>query len=77
MGKVIDALFGCWHLHYSFPITLKPGSSPQQSGNAHRDVRSLSRVRQGIPLRLARDESRFRHSQACQRVRSLATKEAG
>jgi len=26
MGKVIDALFGCWHLHYSFPITLKPGS---------------------------------------------------
>jgi hypothetical protein len=26
MGKVIDVLFGCWHLHYSFPITLKPGS---------------------------------------------------
>jgi len=25
MGKVFDALFGCWHLRYSFPITVKPG----------------------------------------------------
>jgi hypothetical protein len=26
MGKVMEALFGCWHLHYSFPITVKPAS---------------------------------------------------
>ena len=26
MGKVMEVLFGCWHSHYSFPITLKPGS---------------------------------------------------
>ena len=26
MGKFIDALFGCWHSHYSFPITVRPGS---------------------------------------------------
>jgi hypothetical protein len=25
MGKVFNALFGCWHLRYSFPITVKPG----------------------------------------------------
>lgn len=25
MGKFIDALFGCWHSHYSFPITVRPG----------------------------------------------------
>ncbi len=31
MGKVIDALFGCWHLQYSFPITLKPGSRRNQA----------------------------------------------
>ncbi len=31
MGKVFDALFGCWHLHYSFPITLKPGSRRNQA----------------------------------------------
>jgi hypothetical protein len=21
--KLVDAVFGCWHLHYSFPITLR------------------------------------------------------
>lgn len=26
LGKVFDALFGCWHSHYSFPITAKPGT---------------------------------------------------
>ncbi|HZS95205.1 MAG TPA: hypothetical protein VFA40_00390 [Terriglobales bacterium] len=25
MGKVFDALFGCWHPRYSFPITVKAG----------------------------------------------------
>jgi hypothetical protein len=25
MGKVFNALFGCWHQRYSFPITVKPG----------------------------------------------------
>jgi hypothetical protein len=26
MGRLFDALFGCWHSHYSFPITLRRGS---------------------------------------------------
>ena len=25
MGKVFNALFGCWHQRYSFPITVKSG----------------------------------------------------
>lgn len=24
-SRVVDALFGCWHHHYSFPITVKKG----------------------------------------------------
>jgi hypothetical protein len=24
--KLVDALFGCWHSHYSFPITVRPGT---------------------------------------------------
>ncbi|HEX3741811.1 MAG TPA: hypothetical protein VHV29_19085 [Terriglobales bacterium] len=24
-ARVVDALFGCWHQHYSFPITIKKG----------------------------------------------------
>jgi hypothetical protein len=26
MTKFVDALFGCWHSHYSFPITIRPSA---------------------------------------------------
>ena len=26
MARIVDALFGCWHSHYSFPITMRAGS---------------------------------------------------
>lgn len=26
LGKLFDTLFGCWHSHYSFPITVRKGS---------------------------------------------------
>ncbi|PYX08283.1 MAG: hypothetical protein DMG88_11125 [Acidobacteria bacterium] len=26
LGKLFDTLFGCWHRHYSFPITVRKGS---------------------------------------------------
>jgi hypothetical protein len=26
VGKIFDALFGCWHSRYSFPITVRQGS---------------------------------------------------
>jgi hypothetical protein len=26
VDKLINALFGCWHSHYSFPITVRPGT---------------------------------------------------
>ena len=26
LGKLFDTLFGCWHGHYSFPITVRKGS---------------------------------------------------
>jgi hypothetical protein len=26
IAKLFDAFFGCWHSHYSFPITIRPGS---------------------------------------------------
>ena len=25
VSRILDALFGCWHSHYSFPITVKKG----------------------------------------------------
>jgi hypothetical protein len=26
IAKLFDGLFGCWHSHYSFPITVRRGS---------------------------------------------------
>jgi hypothetical protein len=26
IGKLVDAFFGCWHSHYSFPITIRPNA---------------------------------------------------
>jgi hypothetical protein len=26
LSKMFDAVFGCWHSHYSFPITIRAGS---------------------------------------------------
>jgi len=26
LSKILDAFFGCWHNHYSFPITIRPGT---------------------------------------------------
>lgn len=26
LSRMVDALFGCWHSHYSFPITVRAGS---------------------------------------------------
>ena len=25
-SRLVDAMFGCWHSHYSFPITIKAGA---------------------------------------------------
>jgi hypothetical protein len=30
-SRVVDALFGCWHQHYSFPITIKNGQGSRAS----------------------------------------------
>jgi hypothetical protein len=34
LSKMLDAMFGCWHSRYSFPITVRPGS--RRSGPAVR-----------------------------------------
>jgi len=33
LGRVWDAVFGCWHSHYSFPITVKAGSRRGQEAS--------------------------------------------
>jgi hypothetical protein len=31
LGKLLNAVFGCWHLRYSFPMTIRPGSGRRKA----------------------------------------------
>ena len=31
MAKLYDTIFGCWHGHYSFPITVRPGAGKRSA----------------------------------------------
>ena len=33
IGKVLNAFFGCWHGHYSFPMTVKTGSKRNKAAS--------------------------------------------
>ena len=33
IAKLFDAVFGCWHSHYSFPITIRPGYRRSQAAS--------------------------------------------
>jgi len=33
VARLFDAFFGCWHNHYSFPITVRSGSQRNQAAS--------------------------------------------
>ncbi|MGA9040823.1 MAG: hypothetical protein WB421_09830 [Terriglobales bacterium] len=33
MAKLFDAFFGCWHSHYSFPMTIRKNSRRSQAAS--------------------------------------------
>ncbi|MGA8153140.1 MAG: hypothetical protein WB952_19470 [Terriglobales bacterium] len=33
INKVFDAFFGCWHSHYSFPMSVRSGSKRNQAAS--------------------------------------------
>lgn len=33
VGKILEGVFGCWHNHYSFPITVRPGSRRNEAAS--------------------------------------------
>jgi hypothetical protein len=74
-GKILDTLFGCWHQHYSFPMTVR-GS--QRSAAAA--VTGTYVVCLDCGKELAYDWKTMKIIQAAEAghagVRALATKEA-
>ena len=76
LGKVWDALFGCWHNHYSFPQTVRPAN---RRGTAAAMTGTYV-VCLGCGKELAYDWAEMKivdaSAQDSGRVRELATKEA-
>ncbi len=73
LRKMMDAMFGCRHSRYSFPLTIRAGS--RRARRCHVPARmwsawTVARIR----LRLAGDASGG--SQSKKTARSLVTKEA-
>jgi hypothetical protein len=76
IAKLFDAFFGCWHSHYSFPITVRRGSRPGSAAS----LTGTYVVCLDCGKELAYDWNEMKiigsTSQARHYLRSLATKEA-
>jgi len=76
IGKLFDAFFGCWHGHYSFPITTRPGSRRSQAASLTGTYVVCLDCGKELPydwqdMKVIGTQSEQRHY-----MRSLATKEA-
>jgi hypothetical protein len=71
---MVDALFGCWHSHYSFPITVRAGS--RRHGAAVRAGTYVVCLDCGKELAYDWREMRVVEPQRKASARSLVTKEA-
>ncbi len=76
LGKLFDAVFGCWHHHYSFPITVPSGK--RRNSAAHLTGTYVVCLDCGTELPYDWSEMRVIDSASERRhyVQSLATKQA-
>ena len=76
VGKLLNALFGCWHTHYSFPLTVRPGTRRNRAASVTGTYVVCLNCGKELPydwqeMRVVSDADAN-----SARVRSLATKEA-
>jgi hypothetical protein len=76
VGRFLNALFGCWHSHYSFPQTVRPGTRRNRAAAVTGTYVVCLDCGKELPYdwQEMRVVSEVDGSSA--RVRSLATKEA-
>lgn len=75
-GKIFDAFFGCWHNHYSFPITTRGNARRNQAASLTGTYVVCLDCGKELPydwkeMRVIGTPSEQKHY-----MRSLATKEA-
>ena len=76
MAKLLDAFFGCWHSHYSFPITVRPGARRSQAASLTGTYVVCLDCGKEFPYDWHEMKVIGTPSEARQYGRSLATKEA-
>jgi len=74
LSKLIDALFGCRHARYSFPITVRAGS--RRTPTARRTGTYVACLDCGREFRYDWQAMKIVGSQAREAAHSLVTKEA-
>jgi len=74
LSKVLDAMFGCWHSRYSFPITIRAGS--QRGSGTARTGTYVVCLDCGKELSYDWHEMKVTEPRRQESARSLVTKEA-
>ncbi len=74
LSKVWDAMFGCWHSHCSFPITIRAGA--RRGGAVGRTGTYVVCLDCGKEFAYDWQEMKVVGSQPKKSARSLVTKEA-
>jgi hypothetical protein len=72
-SRVYDAMFGCWHSRYSFPVTIRAGSRRGAAASRRTYVVCLDC---GKELSYDWNEMKVVNEQTRQTAHSLVTKEA-
>ena len=73
-SRLMDAMFGCWHSHYSFPITVRAGL--RRTKAAARTGTYVVCLDCGKELAYDWHEMRVVEAEPRKATRSLVTKEA-
>jgi len=76
IAKLFDAVFGCWHSHYSFPITIRPGSRRSHAASLTGTYVVCLDCAKEFPYDWKTMKVLTPQTHDGHRVRSLATKEA-
>jgi hypothetical protein len=76
VAKLFDALFGCWHTHYSFPLTVRPGSRRSRAAAVTGTYVVCLNCGKELPYDWQEMRIVTNADSASRGVRSLATKEA-
>jgi len=76
LGKLLDAVFGCWHSRYSFPITARPGTRRNQAAFLTGTYVVCLDCGKEFPYDWKEMRVISTQSEQRQYLRSLATKEA-